>query len=185
VTLFDTDEHPRPDATLEALARLRPVFKENGTVTAGNSSGMNDGAAALVLMSEERARELGLETLGRLRSHASVGVPPEHMGLGPVPATQKLLSRTGWRLEDFNVIELNEAFAAQILACFEAYPDLGRQLDRINVNGSGISLGHPIGATGAILAVKTLHELTRTGGGLGLATMCIGGGQGIAVAFEV
>jgi acetyl-CoA C-acetyltransferase len=185
VTLFDTDEHPRPDATLEALARLRPVFKDNGTVTAGNSSGMNDGAAALVLMSEERAGELGLETLGRLRSHASVGVPPEHMGLGPVPATQKLLSRTGWRLEDFDVIELNEAFAAQILACFEAYPDLGRQLDRVNVNGSGISLGHPIGATGAILAVKTLHELKRIGGGLGLATMCIGGGQGIAVAFEV
>ena len=114
-----------------------------------------------------------------------MGVPPEHMGLGPVPATQKLLSRTGQRLEDFNVIELNEAFAAQILACFEEYPELGRQLDRININGSGISLGHPIGATGAILAVKTLHELKRTGGGLGLATMCIGGGQGIAVAFEV
>ncbi len=182
--LFDEDEHPRPDATIEALARLRPIFRDGGTVTAGNSSGMNDGAAALVLMSEERARGLGAERLGRLVGHASAGVAPEHMGLGPVPATRKFLRRIERGLDDFAVIELNEAFAAQVLACFEEYPELGQKLDRINVNGSGISLGHPIGATGGILAVKALHELRRIGGGLGLLTMCIGGGQGIAVAVE-
>jgi acetyl-CoA C-acetyltransferase len=182
---FEVDEHPRPDTTLEALEKLPPVFKPAGTVTAGNSSGMNDGAAALVLMSAERARELGREPLGRLRRHAAVGVPPEVMGLGPVPATRKLLERSGRQIGDFRTIELNEAFAAQVLACFDEYPELGRLLDRINPNGSGISLGHPIGATGAILAVKILYELQRSGGGLGLITMCIGGGQGIAVEVEV
>ena len=182
--LFEVDEHPRPDATIEALARLRPVFKANGTVTAGNSSGMNDGAAAMVLMSEERARKEGVEPLGRVIGHASVGVRPEHMGLGPVPATQKLLARVKRHLDDFRVIELNEAFAAQVLACFEEYPALEQKNDLVNVNGSGISLGHPIGATGGILAVKALYELRRIGGGLGLLTMCIGGGQGIAVAVE-
>jgi acetyl-CoA C-acetyltransferase len=183
--LFCQDEHPRPDTTLEALSRLRPVFKTDGTVTAGNSSGMNDGAAALVLMSGRRARELGVTPIGRFLAHAAAGVPPEVMGLGPVPATRKLLERARLQLSDFRVIELNEAFAAQVLACFEEYPELARRQEDINVNGSGISLGHPIGATGAILAVKTLHELQRVGGGVGLATMCIGGGQGISVAFEV
>ena len=182
--LFDTDEYPRPDTTLEKLAKLPPVFQKDGTVTAGNSSGMNDGAAALVVMSAERAREMGREPLGRMVGHAAAGVLPDEMGLGPVPATRLLLERTGLRLEDFRTIELNEAFAAQVLACFEDYPELGDQLERINVNGSGISLGHPIGATGAILAVKALHELKRIGGGPGLLTMCIGGGQGIAVAVE-
>jgi len=180
--LFSQDEHPRPDTTLETLGRLPAVFKTGGTVTAGNSSGMNDGAAALVLMSASRARELGIDGLARVRGHASAGVPPEVMGLGPVPATQRLLERTGLRLGDFNVIELNEAFAVQVLACFEEYPALGQRRGDINVNGSGISLGHPIGATGAILAVKAVHELRRVGGGLALCTMCIGGGQGIAVA---
>jgi acetyl-CoA C-acetyltransferase len=181
---FCRDEHPRPDTTLEALARLRPVFKASGTVTAGNSSGMNDGAAALVLLSGARAREIGCEGLGRLRGHACAGVPPEIMGIGPVPATRALLDRTGLRLDDFRVIELNEAFAAQVLACFDEYPELGARAADVNPNGSGISLGHPIGATGAILAVKGLHELRRIGGGLALLTMCIGGGQGIAVAIE-
>jgi acetyl-CoA C-acetyltransferase len=182
---FGVDEHPRPDTTLEALARLPPVFKVDGTVTAGNSSGMNDGAAALVLMSSERTRELGREPLGHLGIHAAAGVPPEAMGLGPVPATRKLLDRSGRRLTDFRAIELNEAFAAQVLACFDEYPDLDKLQDRINPNGSGISLGHPIGATGAILTVKMLYELRRIGGGLGLVTMCVGGGQGIAVTVEV
>ena len=183
--LFEVDEHPRPGARLEDLATLRPVFKSDGTVTAGNSSGMNDGAAALVLMSSERAKALGVQPLGRVLGHASVGVPPDEMGLGPVPATRKLLARHGMQLSDFRVIELNEAFAAQVLACFAEYPELRERLDVINVNGSGISLGHPIGATGGILAVKALHELRRIGGGAGLLTMCIGGGQGIAVAVEV
>jgi acetyl-CoA C-acetyltransferase len=146
---------------------------------------MNDGAAALVMMAESRARAMGAPILGRLRGHASAGVPPEIMGIGPVPSTQKLLARTGLALDDFRVIELNEAFAAQTLACFDAYPELGAREELVNANGSGISLGHPIGATGAILAVKALHELQRLGGGLGLLTMCIGGGQGIAVAVEV
>ncbi len=183
--IFDTDEHPRPDTSLDKLARLRPIFREGGTVTAGNSSGMNDGAAALVLMSSKRAGEVGVEPLGRLLGHAAAGVDPDQMGLGPVPATRAFLARTGLALESFSTIELNEAFAAQVLACFAEYPELGEQIDRINVNGSGISLGHPIGATGAILAVKALYELKRIGGGKGLCTMCIGGGQGIALGVEV
>jgi acetyl-CoA C-acetyltransferase len=182
---FARDEHPRPDTTLEELARLPPVFKAGGTVTAGNSSGMNDGAAALVVLSDRRARELRCQALGRICGFASAGVPPEVMGLGPVPATQKLLARLGWTLDDLHVIELNEAFAAQVLACFEEYRDLGRREAIVNVNGSGISLGHPIGATGAILAVKAIHELHRMGGGRSVCTMCIGGGQGIAVGIEV
>ena len=181
---FKVDEHPRPDTSIESLARLKPVFRAGGTVTAGNSSGMNDGAAALVLMSVTRARERGLAPLARLDGQASAGVPPEVMGLGPVPATRKLLQRTGRRLQDFATIELNEAFAAQVLACFREYPELAERGPVINVNGSGIALGHPIGATGAILAVKAVHELRRLGGGLGLLTMCIGGGQGIAVSIE-
>ncbi len=181
---FDTDEYPRADSSLEKLARLSPVFRSEGTVTAGNSSGMNDGAAALVLMSADRAKSSGCEPLGRFVGHAAAGVAPEQMGLGPVPATRRLLERTGLTLDRFRSIELNEAFAAQVLACFEEYPELAERLEIINVNGSGISLGHPIGATGTILAVKMLHELQRIGGGTGLCTMCVGGGQGIAVALE-
>jgi acetyl-CoA C-acetyltransferase len=183
--MFAVDEHPRPATTVEDLARLRPVFKADGTVTAGNSSGMNDGAAALVVMSAERARALGRDPIARFLGHAEVGVPPDEMGLGPVPATKKLLERTRLQLADFRIIELNEAFAAQVLACFAEYPELGCHLERTNVNGSGISLGHPIGATGGILAVKAIHELRRIGGGPALLTMCVGGGQGIAVAVEV
>jgi acetyl-CoA C-acetyltransferase len=181
---FAVDEQPRPDTTMEALGRLRPVFRSDGTVTAGNSSSMNDGAAAAVLMSAARAKARGIEPLARLTGHASVGVPPEIMGIGPVPATQKLLDRTGYVLDDFRVIELNEAFASQVLACFRLYPELAARRDVINPSGSGISLGHPIGATGLILAVRAIHELRRIGGGLGLLTMCVGGGQGIAVAVE-
>ena len=182
--LFEVDEHPRPTTTVEDLARLRPVFKADGTVTAGNSSGMNDGAAALVVMSAERARALGREPIARFLGHAEVGVPPDEMGLGPVPATKKLLERTRLQLADFRIIELNEAFAAQVLACFAEYAELGCHLERTNVNGSGISLGHPIGATGCILTVKALYELQRTGGRYALVTMCIGGGLGIAAIFE-
>jgi acetyl-CoA C-acetyltransferase len=182
---FAVDEHPRPDTSMASLARLKPVFKPGGTVTAGNSSGMNDGAAALVMMSAERARARGLTPIARLDGHAAVGVPPEVMGLGPVPATRKLLQKTGRRLQDFATIELNEAFAAQVLACLREYPELAEYQPVTNINGSGIALGHPIGATGAILAVRAIHELRRTGGGFGLLTMCIGGGQGIAVSLEV
>ncbi len=181
---FAVDEHPRPDTTLESLGRLKPVFRADGTVTAGNSSGMNDGAAAVVLMSAARAKARGLEPLAMLKGHAAVGVEPEIMGIGPVPATRRLLDRTGYTLNDFTVIELNEAFASQVLACFKLYPELAARRDIVNPNGSGISLGHPIGATGLILAVKAVSELQRQGGGLSLLTMCVGGGQGIAVALE-
>lgn len=182
--MFAVDEHPRADTRLESLAKLKPVFSPTGTVTAGNASGMNDGAAALVLMSAERARQLGCAPTGRYLGHAVAGVPPEVMGLGPVPAIRKLLARRGLSLDEFRVIELNEAFAAQVLACFREYPELGARETDINTNGSGISLGHPIGATGSILAVKALHELARLGGGKGLLSMCIGGGQGVALAIE-
>ena len=184
-TRFAIDEHPRAETTPASLAKLKPVFRKDGTVTAGNSSGMNDGAAALVMMSAERARAEGREVLATLKGHAAAGVPPEVMGLGPVPSTRKLLSRIGLTVNDVRLVELNEAFAAQVLACFRESPELASRRDVTNLNGSGISLGHPIGATGAILAVKTVHELRRLGGGIGLMTMCIGGGQGIAVAVEV
>lgn len=181
-TVFDTDEHVRHDATLEDMARLRPVFvKEEGTVTAGNASGINDGAAALVLMEAQMARARGAKPIARLVSYAHAGVEPSTMGLGPVPASRKALERAGLRVSDMDVIEANEAFAAQALA-------VSRQLDldpaRVNPNGSGISLGHPVGATGAIITVKALYELQRTGGRYALVTMCIGGGQGIAAIFE-
>ena len=181
-TVFDTDEHVRHDATLDDMARLRPVFvKEEGTVTAGNASGINDGAAALVLMEAQMARARGAKPLARLVSYAHAGVEPSTMGLGPVPASRKALERAGLRVSDMDVIEANEAFAAQALA-------VSRQLDldpaRVNPNGSGISLGHPVGATGAIITVKALYELQRTGGRYALVTMCIGGGQGIAAIFE-
>ncbi len=180
-TVFNTDEHPRADATMENLAKLRPAFDKNGTVTAGNSSGLNDGAAALVLMERKAAADRGLKPLARLAGYSFAGVDPQYMGIGPVPAVRNLLKKTGIRLEDVNVIEANEAFAAQALAVMR---ELGLSPDRTNPNGGAVALGHPVGATGAILSVKALYELHRTGGRYALVTMCIGGGQGIAAMFE-
>jgi acetyl-CoA C-acetyltransferase len=178
---FDTDEHVRGDTTLESLAKLRPAFKGDGSVTAGNASGLNDGAAALVLMERGAAESRGLKPLARLVGYSFAGVEPKYMGIGPVPATRALLERTGLSVADIDVFEVNEAFAAQALAVCR---DLELPADKVNPNGSGISLGHPIGATGAIITVKALYELARTGGRYALVTMCIGGGQGIAAIFE-
>ncbi len=181
-TMFDADEHFRDGATLEDMAKLKPVFaKENGTVTAGNASGINDGAAAVVLMERSVAEKRGLKPLARLVSYGHAGVDPKYMGIGPVPSTKKALERAGLKVSDLDVIEANEAFAAQ--ACAVA-KDLGFPSEKLNPNGSGISLGHPIGATGAMITVKALYELERVGGRYALATMCIGGGQGIAAVFE-
>jgi acetyl-CoA C-acetyltransferase len=178
---FDTDEHVRPDTSRETLAAMRPVFKKDGMVTVGNASGINDGAAAVVLASGARVTELGLRPLGRLVGYAHAGVDPAYMGIGPVPATRLVLQRTGLRVADLDVIESNEAFAAQACAVID---ELGFDPERVNPNGSGISLGHPVGATGAIITVKALAELHRSGGRYALVTMCIGGGQGIAAIFE-
>jgi acetyl-CoA C-acetyltransferase len=180
-TLIDTDEHVRPDATLEDMRKLRPVFDRNGTVTAGNASGVNDAAAAVVLMERKTAEARGLKPWARLVDYAYAGVEPKYMGIGPVPAVRKLLDKRGLRIDDLDVIELNEAFAAQALAVIR---DLELPLDKTNPHGSGISLGHPVAATGSILAVKALYELERIGGRYALVTMCIGGGQGIAAIFE-
>lgn len=179
--VVDTDEHPRPDTTLEQLASLKPAFKEGGTVTAGNSSGINDGAAAVVVMSSDKARTLGLRPRLVLRAAAAAGVEPEYMGIGPVPAVRKALARAGLTLSDIDLIELNEAFAAQAEAVVR---DLGLDWDRVNVNGGAIAHGHPVGATGAILTVKLMYEMERRGARYGLVTMCIGGGQGLAAVFE-
>lgn len=178
---FLVDESPRADASLEALSKLRPVFDEAGTVTAGNASSMNDGAAAVVLMDRHAAAVEGLTPMARLLSYAITGVEPKYMGIGPVSAIRKVLQRTGLTLDRMDVIELNEAFAAQALA---VQRELELPEDKTNPNGSGISLGHPLGATGAIVTVKALHELQRTGGQYALVSMCIGGGQGIAAIFE-
>jgi 3-oxoadipyl-CoA thiolase len=175
------DEHPRPDTTLEKLAALRPAFRENGTVTAGNSSGLNDGAAALVIASEAKARELGIEPLGAFAGSAVAGVDPRVMGIGPVPAVRKLLARTGVDVSQLDLVELNEAFASQSLAVVR---ELGLDHERVNVNGGAIALGHPLGMSGARLAVTLLHELRRRGGRYGLATLCVGVGQGQAALFE-
>jgi acetyl-CoA C-acetyltransferase len=180
-TVFDTDEHVRPNAKPEDLGKLRPVFRKDGTVTAGNASGINDGAAAVVLMEAGVAAKRGVKPLGRLVAYAHAGVDPKIMGIGPVPATRAALKRAGLKLENMDVIEANEAFAAQ--ACAVA-KDLGFDPEKTNPNGSGISLGHPVGATGTILTVKALYELARIGGRYALVTMCIGGGQGIAAIFE-
>ncbi len=181
-TLFDTDEHVRPDTDLETLAAMKPVFKrDGGSVTAGNSSGINDGAAALVLAGTAAVKAQGLKPLARLVGHAYAGVDPALMGMGPIPATKKLLARTGLKVTDLDVIESNEAFAAQACAVSR---ELGFDPEKVNPNGSGISLGHPVGATGAIIATKAIHELHRIGGRYALVTMCIGGGQGIAAIFE-
>ena len=180
-TLVHEDEHPRPDSTVEKLAKLKPAFKPDGTVTAGNSSGINDGAAALILAARETAGELGLRALGRVVAAASAGVHPDYMGLGPIPAVRKLAARTGVAPDECDAIELNEAFAAQVIPCIRALhlPD-----DRTNPNGGAIAIGHPIGMSGARLAGTVLRELERRGGHYGIATMCIGVGQGLATLFE-
>ncbi|WP_138934746.1 beta-ketothiolase BktB [Roseovarius arcticus] len=180
-TTFDTDEHVRADITAEKLEALRPAFAKDGSVTAGNASGINDGAAALILMDEETARSKGAAPLGRLVAYGLGGVAPEIMGMGPVPATKQALERAGLSVSDIDVIESNEAFAAQ--ACAVAQ-ELGFDPARVNPNGGAIAMGHPIGASGAIILIKLLYELKRTGGRYGLATMCIGGGQGIAMIVE-
>ena len=180
--VFDTDEHVRRDVTLENLSTLKPVFvKEEGTVTAGNASGINDGAAALVLMDGDAVKARNIKPLARLVAYGHAGVDPRLMGIGPVPATRNALARAGLKIEDMDVIEANEAFAAQACAVTQ---QLGMDPAKVNPNGSGIGLGHPVGATGAIITVKALHELQRIGGRYALVTMCIGGGQGIAAIFE-
>jgi len=178
--VFDSDEHVKADTTLEKLAKLRPAFKGDGTVTAGNASGINDAASAVVLMEASEAARRGLQPLGRLVAYAHAGVDPKYMGIGPVPAIRSVLARAKLSIKDMDVIELNEAFAAQALAVMG---DLDLPLDRTNPNGSGISLGHPIAATGCILTVKALYELRRSGGRYALVSMCIGGGQGIAAIY--
>jgi acetyl-CoA C-acetyltransferase len=180
----DTDEHPRPDTTLEALAKLKPTFKKDGTVTAGNASGINDGAAAMVIMRKSSADELGAKPMARIVDFSVVGVDPDYMGWGPVPATEKLMQRTGMKLSDMGLIEINEAFAAQYLAC-EMGLELTKKREIINVNGSGISLGHPVGATGARLVITLLHEMRRRNVQYGLATLCGGGGLGMATILEL
>ena len=177
----DTDEHIRPGVTTDDLAKLRPSFAADGTVTPGNASGINDAAAAVVIASESFAAERGLSPLGRLVAYSHAGVEPRIMGMGPVPAARKVLDRAGLKLDEIDLFEVNEAFAAQALAVVR---ELGLPPERTNPNGSGVSLGHPVGATGTILAVKALYELRRTGGRYALVTMCIGGGQGIAAIFE-
>jgi acetyl-CoA C-acetyltransferase len=179
--VVDKDEHFRADTTAEVLGKLRPAFQPDGSVTAGNASGINDGAAAIVVMSRKKAEELGVKPLASVRSYASAGVPPRVMGVGPVPATQKALAKSGLGIGDIDLIEANEAFAAQSLAVGR---ELGWDWERVNVNGGAIALGHPIGASGARILVTLLHEMKRRQAKRGLATLCIGGGQGIAMVVE-
>jgi len=180
-SVFDTDEHPRFGTTLEALSQLKPAFKKNGTITAGNASGLNDGASAVVVMSRRKVKELGIHPLVSIRSYASIGVKPEIMGIGPIPATKKVLDRSGLALKDIGLIELNEAFAAQSIAVIR---ELRMEMERVNVNGGAIALGHPISATGCILLTKIVYEMKRRKSQFGLVTMCIAGGQGIAMIVE-
>jgi 3-oxoadipyl-CoA thiolase len=179
--VVDRDEHPRPDTTTEALARLRPAFREGGTVTAGNSSGINDGAGAALVVEAERARALGLRPMARILATAVAGVDPDVMGIGPIPATRKVLARAGLAISDLDLIELNEAFASQAVVCIR---ELGLDPAKVNVDGGAIAIGHPLGASGARLITTLVHGLRRTGGRYGLATMCIGVGQGIATVVE-
>ncbi len=177
----ETDEHPKAGVTMEKLAKLPAAFKKDGTVTAGNSSGINDGAAAVILMDEEKVKELGIEPLARIVDYSVVGVDPNYMGIGPVPATRKILKKTGLDLSDIDLIEMNEAFAAQYLACEKAL-DVNR--DIVNVNGSGIALGHPVGCTGTRMIVSLVHEMKKRKVNKGLSTLCAGGGQGFAIVIE-
>ncbi|MCK1981423.1 MULTISPECIES: acetyl-CoA C-acetyltransferase [Peribacillus] len=179
--LVDQDEHPRHGLTIDQLAKLRPAFKENGTVTAGNASGINDGGAMLVLMSKEKADELGLEALATIKSYANAALDPKIMGYGPVPATRKALAKAGWTIDDIDLMEVNEAFAAQSLAVLK---DLELKPEKVNVNGGAIALGHPVGASGARILVTLLYEMKRRDAKTGLATLCIGGGQGTALIVE-
>ncbi|NLJ12209.1 MAG: acetyl-CoA C-acyltransferase, partial [Gammaproteobacteria bacterium] len=179
--IFDTDEQPRAGSTAESLGKLRPAFKKDGSVTAGNASTLNDGAAAVMLMSAEKAKELGLPVLARIVAYANAGVDPSIMGIGPVAATQKCLSKAGWSLADLDLIEANEAFAAQALSVSQ---ELGWDTEKVNVNGGAIAMGHPIGASGCRILVTLLHEMQRRDAKKGLATLCIGGGQGVALAIE-
>lgn len=179
--VFKTDEHPRPETTIEGLSKLQPAFLKGGTVTAGSSSGLNDAASALVIMSREKAEELGVQPLATIRASAVAGVDPNIMGIGPVPATRKVMEKSGLHLNEMDIIELNEAFAAQVIACDR---ELHLDPEKLNVNGGAISHGHPLGATGAILATKAVYELRRTNGRYALITACIGGGQGIATIIE-
>ena len=179
--LVDRDEHPRPDTSLEALGRLRPPFREGGTVTAGNSSGINDGASATLVVEAEKAQRLGLKPMARVVSTAVAGVDPAVMGLGPVPATRKALTRAGLSVGDLDLVELNEAFASQSIQCIR---ELGLDPERVNVNGGAIAIGHPLGMSGARMVTMLVHEMARRGARYGLATMCIGVGQGIATIFE-
>lgn len=179
--LFGVDEHPRPQTTAEDLAKLKPVFRKGGSVTAGNSSGMNDGASAVVVASRERAQELGIKPLVAILGYATVGVEPSIMGIGPIEATRQALKKSGLAMGDIDLIELNEAFASQSLACIR---ELGMDQDKVNVNGGAIALGHPISATGGIILTKLIYELKRSGKELGLATMCVGGGMGVALVVK-
>ncbi len=179
--VVDRDEHLRPGTTMQDLTRLRPVFKQGGSVTAGNSSGINDGAAALLVVSAERGRELGLEPMARVVASAVAGVEPHRMGIGPVPASRKALKRAGWKASDLDLVELNEAFAAQAIPCMS---ELELDPETVNVNGGAIALGHPVGCSGARIVVTLLHEMKRRGASKGLASMCIGVGQGIATLWE-
>ncbi len=179
--IFDRDEFPRAGVTAESLGKLRPAFDKEGSVTAGNASGINDGAAAVIIMSESTANELGLEPLAMIKAYSSAGVSPEIMGTGPIPATRLCLEKAGWTVDDLDLIEANEAFAAQAIAVNR---ELGWDLSKVNVNGGAISLGHPIGASGCRILVTLLHEMKRRDAHKGLATLCIGGGQGVALAIE-
>ncbi len=180
-TVYDTDEYPRKDSSLEALGKLKPTFLEGGTVTAGNASGMNDAASGVLLMAEEKARELGLPILARVLSTATTGVDPDYMGIGPIGASQAALKKAGLTIEEIDLFEINEAFAAQCIACQR---ELGIDPEKLNVNGSGISLGHPVGATGSRLVITLMYEMKRRGSRYGLASLCAGGGMGTAVIIE-
>ncbi len=180
--VIDTDEHPRRDSSVEKLSKLKPTFKEDGKVTAGNSSGMNDAASGVILMEEEKAKELGLPIMARIVATATTGVAPELMGIGPISSSRKALEKAGLTIDDMDLVEINEAFAAQCIACAR---ELGIDENKLNVNGSGISLGHPVGASGCRLVVTLMHELKKRGGKYGLATLCAGGGMGTAIIIEM
>ncbi len=180
--VIDTDEHPRRDSSVEKLSKLKPTFKEDGKVTAGNSSGMNDAASGVILMEEEKAKELGLPIMARIVATATTGVAPELMGIGPISSSRKALEKAGLTIDDMDLVEINEAFAAQCIACAR---ELGIDENKLNVNGSGISLGHPVGASGCRLVVTLMHELKKRGGKYGLATLCAGGGMGTAIIVEM